>query len=366
MPPPLLLTVSRQPPLVGSASRVTTPRAGVKSSALSSRLPMVWTIRNGSPRNAASAGRRSSVRKFLRAMAGAREVSNSSSVCLRGTGRRSCSSRRCSTVARTSSRSTSCRSRSASLATGPHRIAQAAVGADRVEPGIDFPQLGPQRLDVGVHAAFETGGGIGPGPVHQLRSRKHSLRLSQQSFEKEILVAGQVQGPTTKANAGPVGVDLEPDRIDRLADGRVFHGGVGPGGALEDGLDPGGEFARTERFADVVVRAQLQPEHPVELGVAGGEDGYRHLRNAADPLEQFQTGTVGQSEIEDDQIVGDRRQFDLGLASQGAPHRLEPLARQREFDDFGDGRFVLDQQDAGNHRRMGWAAGLRGWKRLAL
>ena len=62
---------------------------------------------------------------------------------------------------------------------------------------------------MGIHAAFEAGGGIGPDLIHQLGTGKHPFWLRQQGFENQILVAGQNQGIAPKADGGANFIDLE-------------------------------------------------------------------------------------------------------------------------------------------------------------
>ena len=45
----------------------------------------------------------------------------------------------------------------------------------------------------------------------------------------------------------------------------------------------GHQLARAERFGDVIITAQFQPQHPVDLIIAGSQENDRHVRGGADP-----------------------------------------------------------------------------------
>ncbi len=72
--------------------------------------------------------------------------------------------------------------------------------------------------------------------------------------------------------------------------------------ALEDGLDPSRHLARAERLDHVVVGADLQADHAVDLGIARGEEDHRHLGEPPQALAGLETADVRQTDVEDQQI----------------------------------------------------------------
>ncbi len=117
---------------------------------------------------------------------------------------------------------------------------------------------------------------------------------------------------------------------------------------LEDGLDPSRHLARAERLADIVIGANLQPHHPVDLAVARGKKQHRHLAAAAQLLACLKTAHVRQADIENPQIGRLTRLQRQRLAGQTEPTGREALALQGIDQGIGDCRFVFDDEDMGH------------------
>ena len=62
------------------------------------------------------------------------------------------------------------------------------------------------------------------------------------------------------------------------------------------------ELADRERLRDVVVRAELEPEHLVELVVPGREHDDRHRARGAKPLAHLEAVELRQHQVEDDEV----------------------------------------------------------------
>lgn len=118
---------------------------------------------------------------------------------------------------------------------------------------------------------------------------------------------------------------------------------------LQNRLDPRDEFARAERFGDIVVPADFETQHPVDLFVARRKKQDRQSRCLADLAADVQAIHVGHANIEDDEI-------DAAAAEGG--HRLGTVANcqpcqagalEGEADHVADVRFVIDDENAGRH-----------------
>ena len=93
-------------------------------------------------------------------------------------------------------------------------------------------------------------------------------------------------------------------------------------GTAQDGPDAAPELADQERLRDVVVRAELEPEHLVELVVARGEHDDRDGALRADPLADLEPVDLREHDVEHDEV-------DLLLARSAAapPRRRAPGRR---------------------------------------
>ena len=111
-------------------------------------------------------------------------------------------------------------------------------------------------------------------------------------------------------------IDLELAESDLR---RRLFGGLD---AREQFLDPQHELARTERLRDVIVGAELEPEHAIHFRRARGEHQNRNRsgrRIAAENLADLEPVDFRQHQIEDDQ----RRPF---IARRGRA-RVRPWRR---------------------------------------
>ena len=91
-------------------------------------------------------------------------------------------------------------------------------------------------------------------------------------------MAGQGQQLAVVVDAEALQVHLEGAVAGRSCGGG--RGRLAGGHTFEDGADPGGHFARAEGLDHVVVGADLQAHHAVDLGIAGGEEDHRHFGEA--------------------------------------------------------------------------------------
>ena len=131
-------------------------------------------------------------------------------------------------------------------------------------------------------------------------------------------------------------------------------------GASEHRLHPGHQLGGRERLGEVVVAAELEPEHAVDLAVAGGEEDHRDVRGLAQSAAHLEAVDVGETDVEHDEarVVGAHR-----LEPRLARRRLEDavaVAGQVQVDEIGDVGLVVDHDDGpsfhGRNRRT-WPAG---------
>ena len=125
-------------------------------------------------------------------------------------------------------------------------------------------------------------------------------------------------------------------------------------GAAEQGAHARAELADRERLRDVVVRAELEADHLVELVVAGRQHDDRHRARRAQPLAHLEPVEPRQHDVEHDEV--DRRVGETAqrLLAVGRLHDRVPVLLEREREHLADGVLVVDEQDRGSrfgHRR---------------
>ena len=115
--------------------------------------------------------------------------------------------------------------------------------------------------------------------------------------------------------------------------------------AAQDHVDARDKFARAERLCDVVVAADLEPQHTVDLVVAGGEEQDRDIGGFADLPADVEAVEFRHADIEHDEI---------GPVAGEAGQRLLAVARlehghagflERDADDLADMEVIVDDED---------------------
>ena len=89
--------------------------------------------------------------------------------------------------------------------------------------------------------------------------------LGQQGQQVELLGRQGHFDPVDEHPAGPAVDDQSPEHLGLVRTGRLV-------AAPHDRSDPGDELAEAEGLDDVVIRAELQPHYPVDLGAARRDD----------------------------------------------------------------------------------------------
>jgi hypothetical protein len=120
----------------------------------------------------------------------------------------------------------------------------------------------------------------------------------------------------------------------------------------EHGLDAGHEFARAERFGNVVIGADLQTEDAVGLAAFGGEKNYRHGSEAgslANRAAEFETIFARDHDVQHKQSgtlalgIGDHSR------AVGIDAHCEAVVLQVMANEAGNIGIVFDDEDAWFH-----------------
>jgi hypothetical protein len=127
--------------------------------------------------------------------------------------------------------------------------------------------------------------------------------------------------------------------------------------AAQDHVHSRDQLARAERLCDVIVAADLQPQHAIDLVVARGEKQDRHVGGPSDLPAHFEPVELGHADVEDDEVrsVGGKAgEALLAVARLGHGHAG---FSERHPNDFADVQIVVDGKDAMGHVGLRSAGG---------
>ena len=164
-----------------------------------------------------------------------------------------------------------------------------------------------------------------PRPPHQLAQDPHLGRGQRDLHPRHAAVMGG-------------GVQRQDTVVQR-------RGGGGPARAFQDGADTRHQLARRKGLGHIVVRAKLQPHHPVDLVVARGEKDHRHVRAGAQAAADLKPVDFGQADVEDDQVRRLARGMGQGALAVGGGDDAERRTFQRDGDHLTQTRIVVDNKD---------------------
>src|SRR5207248_3477790 len=125
------------------------------------------------------------------------------------------------------------------------------------------------------------------------------------------------------------------------------------------------ELAHRERLRDVVVRAELEAEHLVELLGLRGEHDDRHRGARAELTADLEAVDLRQHYVEHDEIEVALAEAVERLVAGGRGHYLVAVLAQREREQLLDCMLVVDEEDARGLSRhvqsltreiVGWSA----------
>src|SRR6266511_4865724 len=233
----------------------------------------------------------------------------------------------------------------------PEPVAHAPHGLDRrtSERPVDLLAQVPHvhLEDVPVPPEREV-----PRVLHQRGPRDGLAGAAHQLLEQRELLRGQ-------RGRGVAPADLVGGRIEHEVAHREDRGPLRRR-PPDQRPEPGVELGERERLREVVVRARVEPPHPVVHAVARGEDQDRSPPPVApEPVHHLHTVAVGQSQVEDHGVVVvlERERRSLGTGGRHV-HRVALLA-EAPRQQAGHPRMVLDHQ--GTHGlRPDYAAVTRG------
>jgi hypothetical protein len=171
---------------------------------------------------------------------------------------------------------------------------------------------------------------------------------AQQRAQQAVFAPGQRQRHAVQQDAPALTIHLEPTRC-AVAQGRRHRA------APQQCLDARDQFARAEGLAHIVVGAQFQAQHAVDLFVAGAEHQDRRPMLRADLAAQVQPAAVGQAHVQHQQVKGPGLQGAACVTEQQAMQHGEAIALQRVNDGPGNGRVVFQQQQLGHGRPGAWS-----------
>src|ERR671912_522384 len=122
----------------------------------------------------------------------------------------------------------------------------------------------------------------------------------------------------------------------------------------EQGADTAPELADGERLRDVVVGAELEPEHLVQLVVAGRQHDDRHRALGAEPFANLQPVQSRQHQIQHDEVDVLLCEARECLLAVPCVDDCEAIALERIREQLLDGVLVVDEEDGGGvgHGRM--------------
>ena len=120
--------------------------------------------------------------------------------------------------------------------------------------------------------------------------------------------------------------------------------------AAQHGADPRDQLARRERLGDVVVGAELEPDHLVDLAVLGGQHDDRDVGALPDRAAHLGARDPGQHQVEQHQVGAVAVEVVERVVAVGGHRDLVPLLAEHVRQGVAERLLVLDDQHSGH----GW------------
>ena len=132
--------------------------------------------------------------------------------------------------------------------------------------------------------------------------------------------------------------------------------------APQDRAQPRQQFARLERLRQIVVGADLEPDHAVHGVAARGQHQDRHVGGLADAAADFEPVGVGQHQVEHQRVELLALQPLLALARGRRRGNAKARGAEIVADHAGEALVVVDDEDAAGHGAIiaGASAKVRG------
>ena len=183
-------------------------------------------------------------------------------------------------------------------------------------------------------------------PVDDRIAREKPRRHRREGAQYAEFGGGQRHVHPLPQHRPPLDIDIQPAVAYQAMAGDDRGLGRGPS---QDGLHPRHYFARAERFDDIVVGAQLDADHPVDLLVAAGKEQDRRVALAAQAAAHLQPVHARHGDVEDDEVGVVRRNLRQRRLSVARLDRRHACFSQREGEQLPDVRVVIDDQDGARH-----------------
>src|ERR1051326_5435792 len=166
----------------------------------------------------------------------------------------------------------------------------------------NMPRLGRIRFNlaaqlnhVSIHHTVRHENAAAPDLTDHLTSRDHATQVLQKQFE-------HLEFDGSKVHAAAGAAQFRASEID-LALADAAHGFSLRRGPAQQRADPGAEFARAERFGDVIVGAEVEPHHLLRFLRLRRQhqDGSSHLRAPQLPA-NFKAVFPRQHDVQKDEV----------------------------------------------------------------
>ena len=201
---------------------------------------------------------------------------------------------------------------------------------------------------------------VAPDFVEQLSARMHPLGVCHEEVQQTEFGRPQIERLVATLHPARARIEAQAGDLD-------------PVGAClwrptpQHGVDSGLEFARRERFGQVIVRPGIEPGHLVALFAARRQQDDRQLARARLGTQApgvFDPAHPRQHPVEDHEVGQGIVHQSLRLLRAFGEDGTVPDAAQAGGDEFEDRRFVLDDQDGGRHGKAPSRArgNARGWR----
>ncbi|HSK96303.1 MAG TPA: hypothetical protein VK891_06780 [Euzebyales bacterium] len=207
----------------------------------------------------------------------------------------------------------------------PHRLDPCGVA-----------ELAAQRADVHIDGAAVGVPARLPHLFGETAAADHDTGLLDEHGEQVELLGRQLDLAAVEPYAPGAGIQLERTGSPRPVIAARRH-------------PAGHQLAEPERLDDVVIGAQLEPQHPVGLVTTRGDDDDRHLRPRAQLPAHVIAVDVGQPQIEQHDVDA------VGVQRRGARrhhHNVIAPPAQSIGQRLGDRRVVFDHEHVHRHASL--------------
>ena len=181
-----------------------------------------------------------------------------------------------------------------------------------------------------------------PDALEQLPPAEDDAGVARQEREELELDEGQLDRLAAHLHRAAREVDHDLAAVDDLVAAARM---VRCRGAAQERTHAAAELPDREGLRDVVVGAELEPEHLVELVVAGGEHDDRHRALRAKAAADLESVDFWQHDVEDDEVDGLLAEAAQRLVAVAGLDDPVPVPLERVREKRLDRVLVVDEQD---------------------